>query len=94
MSYKKSNYNVAYNKSTFTIIYIIQYTIIYGFMLMLNRIFGVEIPTASLSQIIITALIMGMPLMFLVIKFEIPRWAAVVFGILHYFIISIFLNII
>jgi len=83
------------NKLVLIGIYIVQYVVIYMIIFALNRVLGLEVSrdVFSISRFV-TIFLMGVPLMFLLVKLENSMWVLLVLGILHVFIISAFLNII
>ena len=83
------------NKLVLIGIYIVQYVVIYMIIFALNRVLGLEVSRDAFSiSRFVTIFIMGVPLMFLLVKLENSMWVLLVLGILHVFIISTFLNII
>ena len=81
------------NKPIFIGIYITQYVVIYLLLLTLNRTFGLEISQHAFSiPMLITVLLTGTPLFFMLHKLEKSNRFIIVMSVLHYYIISVSLN--
>ena len=83
------------NKLLFMGIYVVQYTVIYGILFALNRMFGLEVSQHAFSiPMFITVIVTGVPLFYILHQLEKNSKFIFVLSIVHYFIISTFLNII